>query len=138
MTLNNIILRSVFFAAFGLLVSLSGELAFAQVNTPPIWQNPHLAENNFSGVHFNAYQTDTTSEFGPASFEHLSVESGVIGPIPFGIAASITFDDEGRLITLWNGAGVETSGVRRGGSGGGVMPTTRRKLVLGRVGPALD
>ena len=59
MTLNNIILRSVFFAAFGLLVSLSGELAFAQVNTPPIWQNPHLAENNFSGVHFNAYQTDT-------------------------------------------------------------------------------
>jgi len=123
MTLNNIILRSVFFAAFGLLASCNGESASVEVPTPPIWQNPHLADNNFSGVHFNAYQTDTTSEVGPASFENQRVDSGVIGPIPFGIAATITFDNERRLITLWSGAEVETSGVS-------VMPITGRKLLL--------
>jgi hypothetical protein len=134
MTLNNIILRSVFFAAFGLLVSLSGELAFAQVNTPPIWQNPHLADNNFSGVHFNAYQTDTTSEFGPASFEKQSLDSGVIGPIPFGIAATITFDDEGRLITLWSGLKLKHKLKHKPKlkhiPKGSVTATTGRKLVL--------
>ena len=124
MTLNNIILRSVFFAAFGLLASCNGESTSVEVPTPPIWQNSHLADNNFSGVHFNAYQTDTTSEVGPASFENQRVDSGVIGgPIPFGIAATITFDNERRLITLWSGAEVETAG-------GGVMPINGRKLLL--------
>src|SRR5262249_49246822 len=37
------------------------------IPTPLIFQNPFMAANNFSEIHLNAYQTDTTSTSGPAS-----------------------------------------------------------------------
>jgi hypothetical protein len=34
------------------------------IPTPPIFQNPFMGANNFSEIHLNSFQTDTTSTKG--------------------------------------------------------------------------
>ena len=69
------------------------------VPTPPIFQNPFMAANNFSEVHFNSFQTDTTSVSGPASASGQAVQQGLLRPIP-GIAGTIAFNSSGQILTL--------------------------------------
>ena len=51
------------------------------IPTPPIFQNPFMGANNFSEIHLNAYQTDTTSAKGPASASSQDVQQGLLRPI---------------------------------------------------------
>ena len=66
--------------------------------TPAIYQNPFMAPNDFSEVHFNAYQTDTCSVQGPASAQYQSVQHKLM--MPPGIAGSLAFNAKGQIITI--------------------------------------
>ncbi|MFZ6759574.1 hypothetical protein ACO0K9_20395 [Undibacterium sp. Ji50W] len=68
------------------------------IATPAIYQNPFMAPNDFSEVHFNAYQTDTCSVKGPANAAYQSVQQRLIQPP--GIAATIAFNAKGQLVTI--------------------------------------
>src|SRR5271165_5311652 len=69
------------------------------IPSPPVYQNPFMAPNNYSEIHLNSYQTDTFSVPGPASFTHSNVQQKLIKPLG-GIAGSITVDaDTGQLVT---------------------------------------
>jgi hypothetical protein len=68
------------------------------INTPPIYQNPFMAPNDFSGIHLNAYMTDTGSGKGPASAPNPTVKQQPIKSP--GIAATIAFNNKGRLVTI--------------------------------------
>jgi len=82
----------------------------AAIPTPPIFQNPFMALNNFSEIHLNSYQTDTASVKGPASAAGQSVQQGFIGP-PTGIAGTIAFNSSGQILTIWTGSELTSSGV---------------------------
>jgi hypothetical protein len=68
------------------------------IKTPAIYQNPFMAPNGFSGIHLNAYMTDTGSVKGPASAPAQSVQQKLISPP--GIAATIAFNNQGQLVTI--------------------------------------
>ena len=51
------------------------------ISTPPIFQNPFMGPNNFSEIHLNSFQTDTTSTRGPASASSQAVQQGLLRPI---------------------------------------------------------
>jgi hypothetical protein len=69
------------------------------VPTPAIFQNPFMAPNNFSEIHLNSYQTDTTSASGPADAMSQTVQQGLLGPLP-GIAGTMAFNSSGQIITI--------------------------------------
>ena len=51
------------------------------IPTPPIFQNPFMGANNFSEIHLNSFQTNTTSTRGPASASSQTVQQGLLRPI---------------------------------------------------------
>jgi hypothetical protein len=67
------------------------------IPTPPIFQNPFMALNNFSGIHLNSYQTDTTSTRGPASARRQTVQQELLRPITM-IAGTMAFNRTGSLV----------------------------------------
>ena len=67
--------------------------------SPALYQNPYMAPNDFSEIHFNAYQTDTCTVKGPATSPNPTIQQAFINP-PDGIAATIAFDSTGRIITI--------------------------------------
>jgi hypothetical protein len=67
--------------------------------TPLIFQNPFMAPNNFSEIHLNSYQTDTTSASGPADALSQTVQQGLLGPLP-GIGGTMSFNSSGQIITI--------------------------------------
>jgi hypothetical protein len=69
------------------------------IPTPPIFQNPFMAANNFSEIHLNSYQTDTTSISGPASASGQTVQQGLLRPIT-SIAGTMAFNSSGQIITI--------------------------------------
>src|SRR5262249_35087734 len=69
------------------------------IPTPAIFQNPFMAPNNFSEIHLNAYQTDTTSANGPASSLRQTVEQGLATPLA-SIAGTMAFNSSGQIITI--------------------------------------
>ena len=72
------------------------------INTPPIYQNPFMAPNGFSGIHLNSYMTDTGPVKGPASATNQSVQQKTIAPQ--GIAATIAFNATGQIVTIHIGS----------------------------------
>jgi hypothetical protein len=82
------------------------------IATPPVYQNPFMAPNNFSEIHLNSFQTDTFSVPGPGSAKKQSVQEKLLGPIPFQIAGTITFNSKGQLITIRVGPTVSESGLK--------------------------
>jgi hypothetical protein len=79
---------------------LEARALLSDIPTPPIYQNPHMAPNNFSEIHFNAYQTDTTSADGPVSLaSETAVQQGPISPMN-GIAGTMAFTSTGQLVTI--------------------------------------
>jgi hypothetical protein len=81
------------------------------IATPPIYQNPFMAPNNFSEIHLNSFQTDTFSVPGPGSANKQSVQQKLLGPVPFQIAGTIAFNSQGQIITIRVGPSVSTSGL---------------------------
>jgi hypothetical protein len=79
------------------------------IPTPPIFQNPFMAPNNFSEIHLNAYQTDTTSASGPASASSQAVQQGLLRPIT-GIAGTIAFNSSRQILTIRTGSSPDTPG----------------------------
>jgi hypothetical protein len=82
--------------------TLEGRAVPTAIATPPIFQNPFMAPNNFSEIHLNSQQTDTFSVLGPAAFRHQTVPQGLIRP-PTQIAGTITFNAKGQIITIRTG-----------------------------------
>jgi hypothetical protein len=80
------------------------------IATPPIYQNPFMAPNNFSEIHLNSYQTDTASVNGPASIAGQSVQQGFIGP-PTAIGGTIAVNSSGQLVTIRVGPELTSSGM---------------------------
>lgn len=72
------------------------------IDTPPIYQNPFMAPNDFSGIHLNAYMTDTGAVKGPASALQQTLQQRLITPP--GIAATIAFNAQGQLLTIHIGS----------------------------------
>ena len=89
--------------------SVAAEAGLDAIPTPPIFQNPFMAPNNFSEVHFNSFQTDTASVSGPASASGQAVQQGLLTPIP-GIAATIAFNSTGQILTVRVGPSHTTAG----------------------------
>lgn len=72
------------------------------IPTPLIFQNPFMAPNNFNEIHFNSFQTNTTSVAGVASIcsNHLHMQmlqEKFIFP-PTGFLGNITFNKKGQII----------------------------------------
>lgn len=86
----------------------------AAIPTPPIFQNPFMAPNNFSEIHLNSQQTDTGSISGPGSSSSQSVQQGLIGPIPFAISGTAAFNSRGQLLTISVGAEPQGNQIVRG------------------------
>jgi hypothetical protein len=88
-------------------------VAEAQTNgaipTPPIFQNPFMAANNFSEIHFNSFQTDTTSVSGPASASSQTLQQGLLRPIT-AIAGTIAFNSSGQILTIRVGPSLTNPG----------------------------
>ena len=89
--------------------SVAAEAGLDATPTPPIFQNPFMAPNNFSEVHFNSFQTDTASVSGPARASGQAVQQGLLRPIP-GIAATIAFNSRGQILTVRVGPSHTTAG----------------------------
>ena len=81
------------------IVSVAEAQTDDAIPTPQIFQNPFMAPNNLSEIHFNSFQTDTTSVSGPASASSQAVQQGLLRPIP-AIGASITFNSGERNRTV--------------------------------------
>jgi hypothetical protein len=79
------------------------------IPTPPIFQNPFMAPNDFSEIHLNAYQTDTTSTRGPASASSQAVQQGLLRPIT-SIAGTMAFNSRGQILTIRVGPSPTTPG----------------------------
>jgi hypothetical protein len=88
---------------------LEGRAVMAAIATPPIFQNPFMAPNNFSEIHLNSYQTDTFSVRGPGSFRSQVVRQALIAP-PIRIAGSIAFNSSGQIVTVRTGPEVRSLG----------------------------
>jgi hypothetical protein len=69
------------------------------IPTPPIFQNPFMGANNFSEIHLNSFQTDTTSTKGPASASSQAVQQGLLRPIT-SIGGTIAFNSRGQILTI--------------------------------------
>jgi outer membrane protein assembly factor BamB len=61
----------------------------------PVPQHPHLAANDTSNIHNDAYQTDSNTGPGPLGHD-LSVTSTLL----VGECATVTFDSRGRIVTV--------------------------------------
>src|SRR5262245_21181922 len=84
----------------------------AAIATPPIFQNPFMARNDFSEIHLNSYQTDTFSVRGPGRGTTQTVQQGSLDrPTRFAIGGTVAFNKRGQILTIRTG---QTSG---GGSG---------------------
>jgi hypothetical protein len=81
------------------IVSVAEAQTDNAIPTPQIFQNPFMAPNNFSEIHFNSFQTDTTSVSGPASASSQAVQQSALSPIP-AIGASIAFNSSGQILTV--------------------------------------
>src|SRR5690242_19079051 len=79
------------------------------IPTPPIFQNPFMAPNNFSEIDFNSFQTDTTSVSGPASAPSRTVQQRLLRPLT-AIAGTIAFNSSGQILTIRVGPSVTTPG----------------------------
>ena len=52
------------------------------IPTPPIYQNPFMAPNDFSEVHSNIYQTDTAATPGPGhKKQHFTQDALILPPV---------------------------------------------------------
>jgi hypothetical protein len=96
-------------AAVILGVVAAAEADPAAIPTPPIFQNPFMGPNNFSEIHFNSFQTDTTSVSGPASASSQTVQQGLLRPIT-AIAGSIAFNSSGQILTIRVGPSLTNPG----------------------------
>ncbi len=81
------------------IVSVAEAQTDDAIPTPQIFQNPFMAPNNLSEIHFNSFQTDTTSVSGPASASSQAVQQGLLRPIP-AIGASIAFNSSEQILTV--------------------------------------
>ncbi len=81
------------------------------IATPPIYQNPYMAPNNFSEIHLNSYQTDTFSVPGPASARRQTVQQKLIGPVPFQITGTLAFNSSGQIVTIRVGPAPNSKGL---------------------------
>jgi hypothetical protein len=72
------------------------------IPAPAPYQNRFMAPNDFSEIHLNAYQTDTTSVIGPASKGVQNLQQVKIAPP--GIAGSLAFNKAGQIVTIRVGA----------------------------------
>lgn len=97
-------------AAVILGVAAAGEAAPPAIPTPTIFQNPFMAANNFSEVHFNSFQTDTTSVSGPASASSQTIQQGLLRPIT-AIAGTIAFNSSGQILTIRVGPSLTNPGL---------------------------
>jgi hypothetical protein len=88
---------------------LEGREVPSTIATPPIFQNPFMAPNNFSEIHLNSYQTDTFSVPGPGSVSHQTVQQGLIRS--FGIAGTIAFNSSGQIVTIRESSVLTRTGV---------------------------
>ena len=96
-------------AAVILGVVAVAEAAPAVIPTPPIFQNPFMGPNNFSEIHFNSFQTDTTSVSGPASSGSQTVQQRLLRPIA-AIAGTIAFNSSGQILTIRIGRSLTNPG----------------------------
>src|SRR5689334_18940942 len=76
--------------------SFIGHPATAKVfpGVPAAWQNPLMARNPLSGVHNDAWQSDSYTQYGGPLGMSPQVLSNAIGRV----CISITFDKQGRII----------------------------------------
>jgi hypothetical protein len=65
------------------------------VGAPPVPQHPHMAPDERSNLHNDAYQTDANARSGP-----LGRDVRVTSAAYNGVCASVTFDREGRIVTV--------------------------------------
>ena len=79
---------------------LESREVLSAIATPPIYQNPFMAPNNFSEIHLNSFQTDTFSVPGPASSRGSTLQQHLLGPVPFQIAGTLAFDSSGQIVTI--------------------------------------
>ena len=86
---------------------VEAENVLGTIPTPPIFQNPFMGPNNFSEIHFNSFQTDTTSVRGPAPSQ--TVQQGLLRPIT-AIAGTIAFNSSGQILTIRVGPSLTTPG----------------------------
>lgn len=96
-------------AAVILGIAPAAEAGPVPIPTPPIFQNPFMAANNFSEIHFNSFQTDTTSVSGPASTSSQTVQQGLLRPIT-AIAGTIAFNSSGQILTIRVGPSLTNPG----------------------------
>jgi hypothetical protein len=68
------------------------------IETPAIYQNRYMQNNDFSNIHLNAYMTDTGSVKGPAFNSKPTLQQVLIDPP--GIAATMAFTASGQLVTI--------------------------------------
>jgi hypothetical protein len=68
-----------------------------------------MAPNNFSEIHLNSFQTDTTSAVGPANVNNQTVQQGLIGPLP-AIAGTMAFNSSGQIVTIKVGPSLTNPG----------------------------
>jgi hypothetical protein len=104
------------------------------IPAPPVYQNPFMAPNNLSEIHFNSSQTDTTTVAGPASFAHQKVQQGKISPIGR-IAGSLAVDSTGQLVTIRVGPTVISRGQKEAQTLLLIDPKTLRVLASKRLPP---
>ena len=88
---------------------VEAENVLGTIPTPPIFQNPFMGPNNFSEIHFNSFQTDTTSVSGPASAPSRTVQQRLLRPIT-AIAGTIAFNSSGQILTIRVGPSLTTPG----------------------------
>lgn len=96
-------------AAIILTIAATPSQANDAIQTPSIFQNPFMAPNNFSAIHFNSFQTDTTSVSGPASASSQAVQQGLLRPIT-AIAGTIAFNSIGQILTIRVGPSLRNPG----------------------------
>ena len=84
----------------------------APIATPPIFQNPFMAPNNFSEIHLNSFQTDTFSVPGPGGDSGRAVQQGFIGPLLGGISGTLAFNAKGQILTIRVGTSLSKSGAQ--------------------------
>jgi hypothetical protein len=89
---------------------LEGRAVPAPIPTPPIFQNPFMAPNNFSEIHLNSYQTDTFSVRGPGSTRSRFTQQALLG-LPDQIAGTIAFNARGQILTIRVGPRPTSSGI---------------------------
>ncbi len=79
--------------------AFEGRPAVAQpLDVPPVAQHPFMARNGWNGMHGDGFASDTHPESGPLGLdpEVISTARGLLG----GECASVTFDREGRIVTV--------------------------------------